>query len=86
MGKLQGECIDFDAKGSVVQSSTYRDNYLHGVFRRYKPTGELVEELDYIRGLPRKSQAKLGSTESPSGQDGKDSGWLLRLKSFLRGE
>jgi len=86
MGELQGECLDFDAKGSVVQSSTYRDNYLHGVSRRYKPSGELIEELDYVRGLPQKSQAHAGSADSAGGPGGLDSSWLSRLKSFLRGD
>jgi antitoxin component YwqK of YwqJK toxin-antitoxin module len=49
---MDGESIDFDPQGAVVQTCTYRDNLLHGPLRRYWPDGELMEEVLYREGKP----------------------------------
>ena len=51
-GLLDGESVDFDLQGGVVQSCSYRANVLHGTVRRYWPNGEIMEELMYRDGIP----------------------------------
>jgi antitoxin component YwqK of YwqJK toxin-antitoxin module len=51
-GLLDGECVDFDLQGNVVQACCYRANVLHGPVRRFWPDGALMEEVHYRDGVP----------------------------------
>lgn len=51
-GLLDGECVDFDLQGNVVQACCYRANVLHGPVRRFWPDGALMEEVIYRDGIP----------------------------------
>jgi antitoxin component YwqK of YwqJK toxin-antitoxin module len=51
-GLLDGECVDFDLQGNVVQTCAYRANVLHGAVRRFWPDGTLMEAVIYRDGIP----------------------------------
>jgi hypothetical protein len=85
-GLLEGESIDFDADGAVVQACSYRANILHGPVRRYWPGGELMEETHYRDGVPTAPPARFDAKGSAVDASGAPPSLWDRLHRLVRGD
>lgn len=47
-----GEWLTYDGHGKLRSKRTYKKGVLHGLFREYHPTGELMRVGQYVDGLP----------------------------------
>ncbi|MCL2388873.1 MAG: toxin-antitoxin system YwqK family antitoxin [Elusimicrobia bacterium] len=50
-GQLEGEVIEFDARGNAVRVADYREGKLHGLVQEFTPAGRLIEERNYRAGM-----------------------------------
>ncbi|NHZ83182.1 toxin-antitoxin system YwqK family antitoxin [Massilia sp. CCM 8695] len=85
-GLLDGESVDHDARGDVVQRCTYRANVLHGPVRRYWPGGALMEETMYRDGVPDAEPSRFSRRGKRLGNAAAAPALLDRVKQLLRGE
>jgi antitoxin component YwqK of YwqJK toxin-antitoxin module len=84
MGQMEGECIDYDRSGAVVQKSYYKNNLLEGPSRRYWPSGEVMEEVVYRAGKPVGKARQFDSNGKELSSDAQAS-WWRRLEQWVKG-
>ena len=84
-GLLAGEVSDFDRDGGLVHVATHRANVLEGPVRRYWPSGALMEEVIYAKGLPLGAPMRLDDKGRQLDNGKAEAGLLARLEKLVRG-
>ena len=84
-GLLEGESVDFDKQGTIVQTCVYRANVLHGPMRRFWPTGELMEEVVYRNGKPVAPPTRYDAKGRRTDNEAAAPDLLDRLQKLVRG-
>jgi antitoxin component YwqK of YwqJK toxin-antitoxin module len=86
MGALEGESVDFNRHGEVVQRSNYRSNLLEGYLTRYWPGGKVMERTLYAQGSPETPTDRFNQEGSRVDRNFEKPTFLERLKHILRGD
>jgi antitoxin component YwqK of YwqJK toxin-antitoxin module len=84
-GLLEGESVDYDRQGKIVQTCVYRANVLHGSMRRFWPGGELMEEVSYRNGVPVDAPVRYDTRGRRTDNAAAAPDLLERLQKLVRG-
>lgn len=53
-GKNHGSYKEFDENGVLREEGVFYENLHHGVFKYYNDEGELIEQVEYALGRPKR--------------------------------